>query len=57
MSGWVDIVDNLELRYEALGEITVKGKRMRTDGRIDTDKLMTGDGVLSYIKSYYQTEP
>jgi hypothetical protein len=50
-------VDNLELRYEALGEISVKGKRMRTDGSIDADKLMTGNGVLSYIKSYYQTEP
>jgi hypothetical protein len=28
MSGWADIVEGLELRYEAVGEISVKGKRM-----------------------------
>lgn len=57
MSGWVDIVENLELRYEALGEVTVLGKRMREDGTIDLDREMNGDAVLSFIKSYYQSEP
>ncbi len=57
MSGWVDIVNDLELRYEALGEVTVLGKRMRVDGTIDLDKQMTGDAVLSFIKSYYQSDP
>lgn len=57
MSGWADIVKGLELRYEALAEMKVKGKRMRLDGTIDNDKLLSGDAVLSYIKTYYQAEP
>ena len=52
MSGWADIVEGLELRYKAVGQISVKGKRMRNDGTVEDDKDLTGNAVLSYLKRY-----
>jgi hypothetical protein len=36
--------------------VTVKGRRMRTDGRIESGKEMSGETVLSYLRHYLKGE-
>ena len=50
MAGWVDVADNLQLRYTAIGEVTVLGPRMNTQGGIVENQPMPADAIVSYLR-------
>jgi hypothetical protein len=56
MTGWVDIIDNLQLHYEAQGEVTCQGPRMTTEGEVIEDQIVSSAAVLSYLKTAFRDD-
>ena len=50
MTGFTDVVNNLELRYTAIGEVTVLGPRMTNQGGMVENQSMPADAIISYLR-------
>lgn len=50
MVGYVDVATNVELRYTAVGEVTVMGPRMASNGVMVENMPMPGDAIVSYLR-------